>query len=129
MVYSPISFHRFVEDNNGKDCDLVLRERPRSMSQLGMYRAWLKEVSAHTGNDEEELHEFLLEKLAPKKVIAIQGPKGVVEIVKGKRTSAGHALSMSKLEMSEYMEKAAALTNYPLPTREELEAMGYTLNY
>lgn len=129
LEYNQLSFGRFAGENEGKDCDIVLRERPRTLSQLGMYRVWLKNTADHTANDEEELHEFLLEKLAPRKIIAIHGKKGIVEIVKYKRTSGGHALSMNKTEMSEYMDKAAALTEYPLPTREELEAMGYVLNY
>jgi hypothetical protein len=42
-----------------------------------------------------------------------------------KRTSGGHKLSMNKAEMSEYMVRCAQLTGYPLPTEEELSAMGY----
>jgi hypothetical protein len=36
---------------------------------------------------------------------------------------------MDKQQMGEYMEKCAALTGCPLPTKEELEAMGYISNY
>ncbi len=129
VEYNPISLYRFCSENEGKECDLVLRTKPRSLSQLGMYRVWLTNVAGHSGNDTEELHEFLLEKLAPRKVMKIQGKSSVHEVVKYKRTSAGHALSMNKTEMAEYMDKAASLTEYPLPTREELEAMGYILNY
>lgn len=129
LVYNELSFGRFTGENEGKSGDLVIRVRPRSLSQLGMYRVWLSDVANHTGNDTEELHEFLLDKLAPRKVMSIHGKKGVVEIEKYKRTSGGHALSMNKTEMGEYMDSAARITEYPLPTREELEAMGYILNY
>lgn len=129
LTYNELSFGRLAGENEGKDCDIIIRERPRTLSQLGMYRAWLTKVAEHTGNDPEELHEFLLDKLAPRKIIAIHGSKGIAEIESKKRTSGGHALSMTKQEMSDYMDAAARITNYPLPTREELEAMGYILNY
>lgn len=101
----------------------------RSSGQLRMYRAWLNRVCEQTGNDPDELHEFLIEKCAPTIISTIKGPKGAVEIEQEKRTSGGHKLSMDKLEMSEFMDRAAALTNFPLPTPEELEAMGYIHNY
>lgn len=129
LAYNYVSFVRFAGENEGKDCDIIVREKARTLSQLGMYRVWLTDVANHTGNDTEELHEFLLDKLAPRKVISIHGKKGIVEIEKYKRTSGGHALSMNKSEMGEYMDSAARITEYPLPTREELEAMGYILNY
>ena len=95
------------------------------ISELRMYRAWLANVAAHTGNDENELHEFLLEKCAPRIVSTIAGPKGTVEVEQVKRTSGGTKLTMDKVEMSEYMAKCAQLTGYSLPTEEELLAMGY----
>lgn len=127
IVFNRTSELRFVAENDGKECDLVVRRKPRTLSQLGMYRAWLSQTAEQTGNDTEELHEFLLDKLAPRKVMVIQGAKGKVEIEKYKRTSGGHALSMNKQEMGEFMDSAARITGYPLPTREELEAMGYVV--
>lgn len=129
LVYNELSFARFAGENEGKDLDLVIRERPRSLSQLGMYRVWLKATANSTGNGEEALHEFLLGKCAPRVVISIHGKKGIAEVEKYKRTSGGHELSMNKTEMGEYMDACAEITGYPLPTREELEAMGYILNY
>lgn len=125
LIINERSLYIFKEKNEGKDCDLVVRKRERSSSQLAMYRAWLKDVANHTGNDEEVLHEFLLEKLAPRVVVKVKGHKGEYELAKHKRTSGGHSLSMTKTEMAEFMEKAAILTEYPLPTPEELQAMGY----
>ncbi len=46
-----------------------------------------------------------------------------------KRTHGGDKNTMTKDEMSEYMDRAAELTGYPLPTEEELQAMGYVLNH
>lgn len=129
LVYNELSFTKFSLVNEGKSCDIVRRDKPRSLSQLGMYRAWLRKVADDTGNDEEALHESLLDWFAPRVVVQIRGPKGVVERTEHKRTSGGHTLSMNKEEMSEFMDKASIRTEHPLPTREELEAMGYILNY
>lgn len=129
LVYNEKSFIIFATVNEGKECDIVRRDRARSLSQLGMYRAWLHKVAGDTGNDEEVLHESLLDWFAPRIVVSVRGPKGVVERTEHKRTSGGHYLSMNKTEMSEFMEKAAIRTEHPLPTREELENMGYILGY
>ncbi|MBM7488093.1 hypothetical protein ACVWWI_006356 [Bradyrhizobium sp. USDA 3686] len=48
-----------------------------------------------------------------------------MEIERKKCTSGGTSLTMDKAEMAEFMRKAAMLTGYPLPTEEELAAMGY----
>jgi hypothetical protein len=64
-----------------------------------MYRAWLHKVANDTGNDEEELHEFLLDRCAPRVVVTIKGPKKNVDIERVKRTSGHHNLSMTKDEM------------------------------
>jgi hypothetical protein len=104
---------------------MVQRPPTQGLSQLGMDRAWLSNVAQHTGKDEEELHEFLLDKCAPRVVVKINGKRSAVEIERAKRTSGGYSRSMSKTEMSEYMEKAAVLTGYSMPTPAELLAMGY----
>ena len=129
LVYNELSFGRFAGENEGKRGNIVITEPVRSLSQLRMYRAWLTNTSEHTGNDTEELHEYLIEKCAPKKVVSIHGKKGIHETTKSKRTSQGHSLSMNKLEMGEFMDKCVALTGYPLPTKAELEAMGYIIEW
>ena len=121
LVYNPLNFARFASKNEGKWCHLKVLPRERSLSQLRMYRAWLHELSAHTGDDEEALHEWLLKELAPRIVLKLNGTEREVN----KRTSGNSALTMTKEEMSEYMEKAAIKTEFPLPTKEQLEAMGY----
>lgn len=129
LVYNRQSYLRFVQDNEGKSGDIAIKQRDRSLSQLRMYRVWLKQAADQTGNNEEELHEFLLDKCAPKVVVTIKGKANTHEITKSKRTSGGHSLSMTKLEMGEYLDKCAALTECPLPTKQELEAMGYVVEW
>ena len=97
----------------------------RSNGQLRLYRAWLEGVCAHSGNDPDTLHSWLIERCAPVVVSTIKGPKGSIEIEQKKRTSGGHRLSMDKLEMHEFLERCAQLTGYPLPTPEQLEELGY----
>lgn len=41
------------------------------------------------------------------------------------RSSRKRKSAMNRAEMVEFMDKCAALTGYPLPTPEELLAMGY----
>lgn len=122
-------FQQWKRSQEGKRIVIELDKEDRSLSQLRMYRAWLAQTAAQTGNDEEELHTFLLDKCARRVVVKIKGAKGVVEVEQIKRTSGGHTLSMSKEEMGGYMDRCAQLTGYPLPTKEELEALGYVSNY
>lgn len=126
LIINPTSKARFCEKDGW--ADLERRVPERSLSQLKRYRAWLTITAEATGNDTEALHEFLLDKLAPRVVTKICGKKGCIEKTQKKRTSGGHALSMSKPEMVEYCDKAATLTGYRFPTDKELEAMGYVLN-
>jgi hypothetical protein len=116
---NPARFNEFCKEREGSWLRIELEEPLRSISQVKMYRAWLDNVADHTGNNAEELHEYLLHTLAPRIVVTIRG-KQPFEVEQIKRTSA-----MSKAEMGEYMEKCCAHTGYPLPTAEELLAMGY----
>ena len=128
LTFGPIIQQRLEEWGVAHEgAHLVITEdKPeRSISELRMYRAWLGGVAAQTGNEEEALHAFLLDRCAPRAVVKIKGSKGEVEVEQVKRTSGGHSLSMNKTEMAEFMAKCAQLTGYPLPTEEELSAMGY----
>ena len=120
-----IRFQEWKAMHEGRRITIELEKEDRSTSQLRFYWAWLSNVAAHTGNDENELHEFLLDKCAPRIVSKIAGPKGTAEVEQTKRTSGGHRLSMSKDEMAAYMERCAQLTGYPLPTEEDLMKLGY----
>lgn len=117
-------FEEWLQRMEGKVVELSEVEPGRSISQNRMYRAWLNSTATHTGNNAEELHEFLLQKCAPRHFVTIKGARGSLEVEHLKRSS-----DMSKQEMSEFMDKCSALTGYPLPTPEELEAMGYVSNH
>lgn len=117
-------WREWLAANDGAIVEIEKAEPGRSIGQNRMYRAWLDSTANHTGNNAEELHEFLLQKCAPHVFVKLRGRKGEMEVEQVKRTSV-----MSKQEMSDYMDKCAALTGYALPTPEQLEAMGYISNY
>jgi hypothetical protein len=71
-----------------------------SDQQRRLYRKWLDEIAAVTGDDAESLHEGFLKSYAPRVVIKLHGE--AIEIMK--RTSRGK-FSMNVPEMSEYMER------------------------
>lgn len=122
-------FKEWLREHPGASILIEHIKPERSVSQLRMYRAWLDNMCAHTGNNSEELHEWLLKKCAPRIIVTITGPKGKIEDETVKRTHGADKLTMTKDEMSEFLDKCAALTGYPLPTKEELEALGYISNH
>lgn len=124
-----LRFQQWKRDHENAHVLIEQIKPERSVSQLRLYRAWLDNMCTHTGNNAEEMHNWLIKQCAPQIVVKITGPKGFVEDVQYKRTHGGDSSCMTKDEMNEYMDKCAALTGYPLPTPEELEALGYILNY
>lgn len=115
----PARFSDFCKDHEGRWLRIELEEPVRSLSQNSMFHAWLDHVADQTGNNAQELKEFLIHRLAPRVIATIKG-KRVVEVEQIKRTS-----DMTKAEMTDFMDKCAALTGYPLPTEEQLIEMGY----
>ncbi len=93
------------------------RER-RSLSQNSLMWKWIGEVVEHvheaTGQDSDDIHEFLKQKFLRPKVIEING-----EIVKRWSTK-----GLSKAEMGAYMEKiyawATSEMGLLLPVPEDL---------
>lgn len=121
---NPMMLARFCERNKGRWVDITAREPKRTLSQNAMYWAWLHAMCEQTGNESaENMHEFLLQTLSPIVIRTIRGKTGAHEVKGHLRSS-----EMTKLQMSEYMEKCAVYTNFPLPTKEELARMGYISN-
>src|SRR3954452_17042555 len=118
-VVLPARLIEWAKVHTGARLSLEHVKAERSISQLRCYRAWLHKVCDETGNLESELHEFLLDRCAPRVVVTIKGPKGKLDIERVKRTSGNHSLSMTKDEMGDYMHKCAALTGVPLPSEAE----------
>jgi len=112
-----------------KDIETEIRKRfyRPTVSSVKLYREKLRaiqdKVAEVAAPSRKRLFKF------SRVVVKIKGAKGEVEVEQKKRTSGGHSLSMDKDEMSDYINRCAELTGYPLPTKEELEAMGYISNY
>jgi hypothetical protein len=86
----------------------------RTMAQNRFYWMYLEIICRETGNDPDDLHEFLKQKLLIPEIVTIKGRNGEYEVKKYKSTT-----KMNKLEFGEYMEKINALTQVPIPNTEE----------
>lgn len=111
--YNKARFKEFCQKNEGKVLYIEKPELKRSLRQNAFYWFYLSIIAGETGNDPEDLHEFLKTKLLPKKIIKIKGRKGVYDVVKYKSTT-----ELSKLEFGEYMERICVLTEVPIPDPE-----------
>ena len=84
----------------------------RTSSQNGLYHVWIDIIAQDTGNDNDDLHEFLKEKFCPVKTIHIGGEEQEIHSTKYLTTA----------EMSRFMERvlawAATTLNITLPPPE-----------
>ena len=110
--------------NIGKGVKIEQPKQVRSLTQNAFYWAWLAKVERETGNESDDMHEYGKTKFLPKRLIRIKGKKNAYDV-----ETAGTTTKLSKLEFGEYMEKFPAHVQIPLPTKEEIEAMGYISNY
>jgi len=102
-------------------------ERPepiRSLSQNALYWVWLAKVEHETGNESDDMHEYFKSKFLPKRLVKIKGKTGEHEV-----ESIGSTTGLSKADFGQYLDRCAAHCGIPLPTREEIEAMGYISNH
>ncbi len=118
MVFNEITKLRFIENNQGKQIVVGVPKPLRSNQQNRFYWLYLHIISEETGNDTEDLHTFFRGRFlrARRKIL------GQDEWIPMSTTQ------LSKAEYSEYLDKICALTNVPIPTREQAEALGYILN-
>jgi hypothetical protein len=73
MTLSP-AFTKCAARQEGARLEIAQTKPERSISPLRMHRAWLHKVAADIGNDDEELHEFLLGRCAARIVVTIKRP-------------------------------------------------------
>jgi hypothetical protein len=114
-----LSRARFLEMHKGKFCDLIPREPKRTLSQNALYWVYLNIIEQETGNNADELHEFFKRKFLKPKQVKVLGEEFQVW---------ASTTKLSKTDFSEYMMKIEALTNVPVPSKEDAETMGYILN-
>jgi hypothetical protein len=78
--------------------------KTRSNPQLALYWMWLKTIADDTGNDTEDLHDFMKKRFLAPSVIEIAGEQHM-------RWSTG---KLSTAEMSSYMERVLAFAESDL---------------
>ncbi len=113
----------WCQDNQGKQVSVEKAKPIRSLSQNGLYWAWLSKVALETGNQTEDMHEYLKLKFLPKRLLKIHGKKGDYDVETVKSTT-----RLNKLEFGEYLEKCAIHVGVALPTALEIQEMGYISN-
>lgn len=121
--YNTARFREWCKEREGKRITIDQIVPKRSLSQNAFYWAWLGKVQQETGNDAEEMHEYLKSKFLPRKLVQIRGKTAThdVEIV----TS---TTKLNKSDFTEYLMKCEQHTGVPLPTDEEIAEMGYVRN-
>lgn len=109
-----------LKENVGKKYKIERIIPVRSLSQNAMYWAYLGTIEKETGNLVNDLHEYFKRTLLHPKFINVMGKEIKIP---------ASTTDLTKVQFGEYLDKISAESGVPLPTREELEAMGYILNY
>jgi len=89
--------------------------RKRTTSQNSLYWSWMTLIADETGNDKDDIHEFLLNKFCPTKVVMVGGEEQEITSTKYLDTK----------QMSAYMDRIppwAGEFNISLPLPENQEA-------
>lgn len=79
-TYEKKKFTEYLKSLEEQEVEIIVRKRKdtRTLQQMRYY--WgvvVKIIADDTGNDPDDVHEFLKEKFAPKKVIGIKNEKVV----------------------------------------------------
>lgn len=87
--------------------------RKRTTNQNSLYWSWMTLIAHETGNDKDEVHEFLLAKFCPTKTVMVGDEEVTRESTK----------LLSTVEMTTYMDRvlawAATFHNITLPLPED----------
>lgn len=118
--HNQIRLKSYLLDNEGKELVLKHQKPKRSLSQNAYYWVYLGVIERETGNDANELHDFFRSKLLPPKTVCIRGNKDKHYFERPTSTT-----ELNKLEFGDYLDKICAMTNVPIPDREEA---GFILN-
>jgi len=110
-------FALFLQDNDGCNLRIEKIESKRSLSQNAYYWMYLGVIERDTGNNADDLHEYLKRKLLPPKFITVMGKE--IKIPSSTK-------DLSKVAFGEYIDKISAETDVPLPN---IEDAGYISNH
>jgi len=100
-------FDKYLTSFSGEvQLTIEKRKRLRSTNQNSFYWLYLGIIADETGDNIDDLHQFLKRKLLPPQFITVHG-----ETIKIPASTT----KLDKLEFSRYMEKINALTGVPIP--------------
>lgn len=109
LLRGPLAGHRI-------QFEIDKRKTKRSRSQNSYYWMYLGVIAQETGDEADDLHEFLKRKLLPP----------VFKMIRGEEVRLpASTTDLSKADFSDYMDKIAALTGVPIP---DPVAAGYISN-
>jgi hypothetical protein len=112
-----LRFQEWKREHEGARLVIEEEKETRSVSANRYYWAYLEIIARETGDNADDLHEFLKRKLLPPRFIKVRGE----ELRVPSSTS-----DLDKLQFTDYLDKIAALTGVPLPNAEDA---GYLPNY
>ena len=115
-VYNHERFRQCLKENEGKDFRIEHLISTRSMSQNALYHLFLDVICKETGNDHNNLHEYLKRELLPPKFIKVIIDKKEIE-----RKIPASTTELKKGEFCDYMDKISALVNIQIPDTESFK--------
>ncbi len=89
---------------------IELQKDKRSLSQNALYWVYLGIIANETGDNENDLHEYLKRKILAPRFIQVLGKEVKLP---------GTTSKLDKLEFGDYMDKIAVLTAIPVPNPED----------
>ena len=111
-------FNEHLKDNEGKQYKITKVETKRTLSQNNYYWVYLGIIERETGNSTMDLHEFAKREFLPPKFIYIRHGNGVVE-----RKIPSSTTDLTKIQMSDYLDKICAWSNVELPDPKDSNYM------
>ena len=98
-----------VKANPNKTFRIEMVSEKRSLSQNAFYHLYLSVIERETGNNADDLHELFKRTLLPPRLITVMGKELKIPAT---------TTTLSKTQMSEFLDRICAETNIPLPDRE-----------
>ena len=113
-VYNHERFLADLRQNEGRAYRIEPLISTRSMSQNSLYHLFLDVICRETGNDHNNLHEYLKRELLPPKFIKVKIGKelNAKEI---ERKIPASTIDLTKLQFVDYMDKISALVGVQIP--------------
>ena len=105
-------FKAWCEEREGKKVKISEQISTRTILQNRFYWCYLSIIERETGQDAQDIHEIAKRKFLPPRFVNVMGKEFKLPATTTK---------LSKLEMSDFMDKICYWTNRPIPDPNELE--------